>query len=530
MVAACVAAITPVGPAAATLVGVRAAAITGEDADIEHVDVLIIGAGISGISAACHLRERCPGKSFAILEARDAIGGTWDLFRYPGIRSDSDMFTLGFSFRPWEEPEALADGDSILAYLDATAREYGIDREIRFRHRVVRATWSSEDARWLVEAERAGPDGAPETVRIGCSFICGCTGYFRYDHGYEPELPGSDRFAGPIIHPQHWPADLDYEGKRVVVIGSGATAVTLVPAMSSSAAKVTMLQRSPTYIASIPGRDAIAIALRRRLPGPLAYRLTRAKNVALQMLSYRLSRRFPGLMRRLIRRGVAASLPAGYDVDRDFQPSYDPWDQRLCLVPDGDLFEEISAGRVEIATDRIETFTETGIRLRSGRDLEADIIVSATGLELLFFGGIDVVVDGRPIDPAEAVTYKAMMLCDVPNLTFSVGYTNASWTLKCDLVAKYACRLINHMDEHDYAYCVPRPPGPGIGLSPVIDLNAGYVLRALDRLPKQGARAPWRLRQSYPYDVAMLRWGPIDEAMDFHRAPSARPLAATAAR
>jgi len=524
---------TAVGAAAATLVGVKAAAIAeaGEDAnDIEHVDVLIIGAGISGISAACHLRERCPAKSFAILEARDAIGGTWDLFRYPGIRSDSDMFTLGFSFRPWEEPEALADGASILAYLDATAREYGVDREIRFRHRVVRAAWSSGDARWLVEAERADPDGETETVRLGCSFICGCTGYFRYDRGYEPEFPGSDRFAGPIIHPQHWPADVDYEGKRVVVIGSGATAVTLVPAMSGSAAKVTMLQRSPTYIASIPGRDEIAIALRRRLPRRLAYHLTRAKNVALQMLSYRLSRRFPGLMRRLIRRGVVASLPTGYDVDRHFQPSYDPWDQRLCLVPDGDLFREISAGRVEIVTDRIETFTDSGIRLRSGRDLEADIVVSATGLELLFFGGIDVVVDGRAVDPAAAVTYRAMMLCDVPNLTFSVGYSNASWTLKCDLVAKYACRLIGHMDQHGYAYCVPRPPGPGIELSPVIDLNAGYVLRALDRLPKQGARAPWRLRQSYPYDVAMLRWGRIDEAMDFHRAPSAEPLAVAAAR
>ncbi|KAA0266902.1 MAG: NAD(P)/FAD-dependent oxidoreductase [Acidobacteria bacterium] len=495
---------------------------------VEHVDVLIVGAGISGISAACHLRELCPSKSFAILEARDAIGGTWDLFRYPGIRSDSDMFTLGFSFRPWEEQEAIAPGPKILDYLEATAAEHDIRDEIRFDHRVVRAAWASEDALWHVEAVRGGPDGVAGARRFTCRWLSGCTGYFRYDEGYTPELPGIDRFGGEVVHPQHWPGDLDHEGKRVVVIGSGATAVTLIPALSERAAKVTMLQRSPTYLIALPGEDRIAVALRRRLPARLAYALTRAKNIALQMLSYRFSRRFPKLTRRLLRRGVSDNLPPGYDVDTHFNPSYDPWDQRLCLDPDGDLFRAISSGRAEVVTDRIESFTEAGIRLESGAELEADIVVTATGLQLLFLGGIELEVDGRPIDPAAAVTYKAMMLCGVPNLSFSVGYTNASWTLKCDLVARYVCRLLNHMDAGGYAYCTPRPPGPGVELSPVIDLDAGYVRRAVDRLPRQGARAPWRLRQNYPYDVAMLRWGSIDDGVDFAVAP--RPAPPGAAR
>jgi cation diffusion facilitator CzcD-associated flavoprotein CzcO len=494
---------------------------------VEHFDVLIVGAGISGISAACHLRERCPEKSFAIVEARDAIGGTWDLFRYPGIRSDSDMFTLGYSFRPWEHPEAIADGPQILDYLEETATEYGIAEAIRFRHRVVRAEWTGDTARWLVEIERA--DGDEPTTWLSAGFVCGSTGYFRYDAGYSPEFPGRERFRGPVIHPQHWPEDFDYEGKRIVVIGSGATAVTLVPALAERAEKVTQLQRSPTYIASLPARDPLAIALRRRLPARLAYGLTRAKNIAIQMLSYRFSRRFPRLMRRLLRRGVAEGLPPGYDVDTHFNPSYDPWDQRLCLVPDGDLLRAIGTGRAEVVTDRIRTFTETGIRLESGRELEADAIVTATGLEVLFLGGIELTVDGREIDPAAAVAYKGMMLSGVPNMAFYVGYTNASWTLKCDLVSAYVCRLLRWMDEHGYAWCMPRAPGPGVELSPVVDLEAGYVLRALDRMPKQGSRAPWRLRQNYPYDLAMLRWGPVaDEGIEFGRAVAARPRETTA--
>ncbi|HET6830572.1 MAG TPA: NAD(P)/FAD-dependent oxidoreductase [Solirubrobacterales bacterium] len=495
---------------------------TAAERPVEHLDVLIVGAGISGISAACHLRDRAPEKSFTILEARDAIGGTWDLFRYPGIRSDSDMYTLGFSFRPWEQPEAIAPGPKILDYLEATVADHDLTGEIRFHHRVVRAEWSSEDALWHVEAERTD-DAEAETLLFTCRWLCGCTGYYRYDEGYTPEFPGIDGFGGEVVHPQHWPEDLDYAGKRVVVIGSGATAVTLIPTLSEQAASVTMLQRSPTYIISLPGEDPLAIALRRRLPSRVAYALTRAKNVALQMLSYRFSRRFPKLTRRLLRRGVVDSLPAGFDVDTHFEPTYDPWDQRLCLDPDGDLFKAISAGRAEIVTDRIETFTAEGIRLESGRELDADIVVTATGLNLLFFGDIELSVDGERIDPADRVAYKAMMLSGVPNLSFSVGYTNASWTLKCDLVSKYVCRLLEHMDAHGYAYCVPRVPGPGIELSPVIDLEAGYVLRSLHKLPRQGSRAPWRLRQNYPYDVAHLRWGSIDEGMEFHRAPAPSP-------
>ena len=436
----------------------------GAGTDVEHVDVLIVGAGISGISTACHLTDRCPGKSFAIVEARDAMGGTWDLFRYPGIRSDSDMFTLGYSFRPWKEAEAIADGPAILKYLAETAAAYDVDRAIRFNRRVVRAAWSSDEAVWHVEIERTGDESGTE--RITCGFIAGCTGYFRYDHGYSPEFPGRERFGGTVVHPQLWPEDLDYAGKRVVVIGSGATAITLIPALSETAAHVTMLQRSPSYVVSLPRQDKLAVALRRRLPARLAYGLVRAKNVTMQALSYRFSRRFPGTMKRLLRKWAIAALPAGYDVDAHFKPDYDPWDQRLCLVPDGDLFDAVGSGRAEIVTDRIDTFTEDGIRLESGRELDADVIVTATGLEMLFFGDIDVTVDGRAIDPSEAVAYKGMMLCGVPNLSFAVGYTNASWTLKCDLVSKYVCRLLNHMDEHGYDACTPQLPGPDVELDP----------------------------------------------------------------
>lgn len=494
----------------------------------DHVEVLIMGAGLSGIGAACHLERECPGKSYAILEAREAIGGTWDLFRYPGIRSDSDMFTLGYSFRPWEEAKAIADGPDILRYIRSTAAEYGVDRHIRFGHRVVAADWSGEEALWRVTAERA--DGT--TAELTCRFFFGCSGYYRYDEGYSPELPGIDRFAGEVVHPQHWPEDLDYAGKRVVVIGSGATAVTLVPAMATEAAHVTMLQRSPTYILSLPARDRIADALRRRLPARRAYSIIRWKNVLLQQLSYNVSRRFPDFARRLIRRGLLRELPPDYEVDTHFNPSYDPWDQRLCLVPDGDLFKAVSAGDAAIVTDRIETFTARGVRLASGDELEADIVITATGLNLLALGGVGVSVDGAEIDLAETVGYKGMMLSGVPNLALALGYTNASWTLKCDLVAEYVCRLLNHMDAEGYAFCLPLEPGPGVAREPFLDLKAGYVIRSLGELPKQGDRAPWRLHQNYARDMLLLRRGDLeDEGIEFrHRAgrPSDEAVASVA--
>jgi monooxygenase len=481
----------------------------------EHVDVLIVGAGLSGIGAAHHLQERCPGKSYAILEAREAIGGTWDLFRYPGIRSDSDMHTLGYRFRPWTAAKSIADGESILAYVRETAREAGIDRRVRFHHRVLAAAWSSAEQRWTVEAERADTG---ETVELTCDFLFNCGGYYRYDQGYTPEFAGIERFGGSVIHPQHWPADADYTGKRVVVIGSGATAVTLVPALAADAAHVTMLQRSPTYIVSMPGEDPIAKLLRRFLPDRSVYSLVRWKNVILQMLSYRAARRWPGLVSRLVRRGVANALPAGYDVDTHFKPRYDPWDQRLCLVPDGDLFAALADGSAEIVTDRVANFTETGIRLESGRELEADVVVTATGLDLLFLGGMRLTVDGEEPDLARTLTYKGMMLSEVPNFAFTIGYTNASWTLKADLVAEYVCRLLRHMDAGGYSECVPRVADSGVTEEPLLDFTSGYVLRSLDRLPKQGSKEPWKLRQNYPVDLRALRHGPLDDgAMCFVR-------------
>lgn len=488
----------------------------------EHFDVLIVGAGLSGIGAAHHLQSRCPGKTYAILEAREATGGTWDLFRYPGIRSDSDMHTLGYNFRPWTDAKAIADGPSILTYIRETAREAGIDQHIRLRHRVVSAAWDGERARWSVEVER-GAEG--DRVTMTCGFLFSCSGYYRYDEGYTPELPGVERFAGPVIHPQHWPEDLEYAGKRVVVIGSGATAMTLVPAMAREAAKVTMLQRSPTYVASLPAEDAIANGLRRVLPERLVYSLVRWKNVAAQGLSYRISRRYPKLMRRLLRRGVLKLAPPGYDVDTHFNPRYDPWDQRLCLVPDGDLFKALRAGRAEVVTDRIAAIDESGVLLESGRHLDADVLITATGLNVLFIGGMELAVDGERIDPATAFTYKGMMLGGVPNFAFTVGYTNASWTLKADLVAEYVCRLLAHMDAGSFDLCVPELRDPDVTELPLLDFSSGYVQRALGELPKQGSKEPWKLRQSYPYDLRMMRSGTLlDGAMQFRRrAPTRRP-------
>jgi cation diffusion facilitator CzcD-associated flavoprotein CzcO len=437
------------------------------------------------------------------------------------------MHTLGYRFRPWSEGRSLADGASILDYVRRTSDENGITGRIRFGHRVVRAEWSSEDARWSVEAERS--DG--ERVNLTCGFLHICSGYYRYDEGFTPEFEGVDRFAGRVIHPQHWPDDVDYAGKRAVVIGSGATAVTLVPALAKSASKVTMLQRSPTYIVSLPGEDPIAKALDRLLPSRAVSTVVRWKNVLLQMFVYSLARRRPKLVRRLVRRGVERKLPEGFDVDTHFEPRYDPWDQRLCLVPDDDLFEAISDGRADVVTDRIEAFTERGLKLESGRELEADLIVTATGLNLLFLGGMEIVVDGSAVDPATSMTYKGMMLSGVPNMTFTIGYTNASWTLKADLVAEYTCRLLEHMDAGGYASCVPAAPSTSVHEVPLIDFNSGYVLRSLNELPKQGSESPWRLRQNYPLDLRELRHGPIDDGtMVFsRRAVQERPAERAAA-
>jgi monooxygenase len=492
----------------------------------EHLDVLIVGAGLSGIGAGCQLRMNCPGKSFAILESRDSLGGTWDLFRYPGIRSDSDMYTLGYSFKPWEQAEAIADGPSILEYVTETAREYDVEREIRFNHRVVSAEWSSSEALWTVEAERTDTG---ERVRLTCSFLYLCSGYYRYDEGFTPEFEGTERFRGEIIHPQLWPEDFDYAGKRVVVIGSGATAVTLVPAMAERAAHVTMLQRSPSYVLSLPAQDPIAKRLNGWLPARFAYPLVRWKNAMLANAFFRASRRAPKLISRLIRRGVERRLPPGYEVDPHFKPRYKPWDQRVCLVPDGDLFEVLSDGSASMVTDRIETFTETGLLLESGGDLEADVIITATGLNVRIFGDMDIAVDGAELDLPELVTYKGMMIAGVPNLAYALGYTNASWTLKVDLVSEYVCRLINHLDENGHAYCTPQGPDPALPREPFIDLMSGYVLRSIEQMPKQGQTVPWRLHQNYARDMLGLRYGRLDEEMEFASSGAGLPAEAAAA-
>jgi cation diffusion facilitator CzcD-associated flavoprotein CzcO len=484
---------------------------------VEQVDVIVVGAGLSGIGGACHLVRECPQKSFVILEGREEMGGTWDLFRYPGVRSDSDMYTLGYRFRPWRDNKSMADGPAILNYIRATAAEYGVDQRIRYHHRVRRASWSPDEARWIVEAE-TGPDQT--VVQFTCSFLYLCTGYYDYQNGYTPEWSGVERFRGTIVHPQKWPDDLDYSGKRVVVIGSGATAVTLVPALAERAAHVTMLQRSPSYIVSRPAEDIVANVLRRVLPDRAAYMLARWKNVLAATFFYNLARKRPRIFKWMVARGVRNQLGEKYD-SRHFTPPYNPWDQRLCLVPDADLFRTIRDGRVSIVTDHIETFTEEGLLLKSGDHLDADIIVTATGLVLKLFSGMHLVVDGTPVDLPGTLVYKGMMLSDVPNLAFAVGYTNASWTLKCDLTAGYVCRLLNHMDHHGYSVCAPRVNDPEIEDEPVIDFNSGYVLRALDTLPRQGSKTPWRLHQNYVKDLSMMRYGRVDDGtMEFK--PAAR--------
>ena len=490
--------------------------------------MLIVGAGLSGIGAGCHLETSCPDKTYVILEARPATGGTWDLFRYPGVRADSDMYTLGYAFRPWSDAGAIADGPSILRYVRETASEYGVDEKIRFNHRVVHAQWSTADARWTVKAERSETG---ETVRMTCGFLFMCSGYYNYESGYTPDFPGVDRFKGRVVHPQRWTDDVDYEGKRVVVIGSGATAVTLVPAMAETAAHVTMLQRSPSYVISLPGEDPVATLARRFLPARLAYSVVRWKNVLITMLVFELSRRRPHVMKALIRKGLEQRLPPAYDIDTHFKPRYNPWDQRLCLVPDGDLFEAICDGRASIATDRIETFTETGLRLASGAELEADLVVTATGLNLVPLGGVQLNVDGRDVEIPKTMGYKGMMLSGVPNMAVAIGYTNASWTLKCDLTCQFVCRLLNHMDARGYRQCTPQNRDPSITEEPFIDFTSGYVLRAIDKFPRQGSRPPWRLYQNHARDLLAIRFGKLeDEALVFSSpAPDAVPADALAA-
>jgi len=486
---------------------------------IEHFDVVVVGAGISGIGAGYHLKTQAPDRSYVILEGRDRLGGTWDLFRYPGIRSDSDMYTLGYSFKPWTEAKAIADGGSILRYLEETAREHDIERHIRYAHRVVSAAWSTADAAWTVTAER-GPE--QERVVFTCNFLFMCSGYYNYAKGHAPEFPGAEQFAGRIVHPQFWPADLDYSGKRVVVIGSGATAVTLVPEMAKTAAHVTMLQRSPTYVVSRPSEDGFANWLRRRLPGKAAYAIVRWRNVLFGQYFYSRTRKYPEQAKQRIVGWVRDHLGPDYDVEKHFTPKYNPWDQRLCLVPDADLFEAIKGGGASVVTERIERFTPTGIRLETGEELSADVIVTATGLELQLMSGITLTVDGGAADPSKSLNYKGMMFSDIPNLALSFGYTNASWTLKADLTCAYVCRLLNTMKARGLRQATPRVGDDDVAPEPFLDFTSGYVQRAVDLFPKQGSKQPWKLHQNYTKDLMALRFGSVDEGMEFSN-PAPKP-------
>jgi len=472
---------------------------------VEHRDVIIIGAGLSGIGAACHLTRNTPNKRYAILESREAMGGTWDLFRYPGIRSDSDMHTLGYSFKPWKHEQAIADGPAILSYIRETAQQYDIEQYIRYNQQVEHVSWDSVSATWTLTLKVSGQKNSIMT----CSFIYSCTGYYRYDKGYTPEFTGIDSFKGEVIHPQQWPENIDYGGKKVVVIGSGATAITLVPSMAKTAGHVTMLQRSPTYVVSRPSRDSFAAKLDRYLPDQLAYQLTRWKNVLSQMILYRMSKRRPDYIREKLIGWTQRWLGKDFDVATHFSPSYKPWDQRLCLVPNGDLFRSLRKGTSSVVTDHIDRFTELGIQLKSGKMLEADIVITATGLELLAIGGMHIEVDGKHVDISDTVQYKGMMLSDVPNFFFATGYTNASWTLKCDLTSEYVCRLINYMDRKQQQRCVPRTGDMSFNRVMSIGLESGYIKRSIDKFPKEGAVAPWKLHQSYFLDLFQLRYGSL---------------------
>ncbi len=493
--------------------------------------MIIVGAGLSGVGAAVHLHERCPSKSYLILEGRPAMGGTWDLFRYPGVRSDSDMHTLGYSFKPWREAKAIADGASILRYIEETADEYGVERHIRFEHKAVKATWSSADATWTVEALRTDTG---ETVRFTCNFLFMCAGYYSYREGHTPDFAGREDFRGTVVHPQKWPSDLDYKGKKVVVIGSGATAMTLVPAMAKDVDHIVMLQRSPTYVVSRPDRDVIANTLRRFLPEHWAYAATRWKNVTLQQFVYGRTRTQPEKVKAKLLERVRKELGPDYDVETHFTPRYNPWDQRLCLVPNSDLFAAIRSGKAEVVTDQIERFTENGILLKSGRELAADIIVTATGLNLVVLGEMQFSVDGKPVDFSQTWTYKGMMYSGVPNLVCTFGYINASWTLRADLTSEYVCRLLNHIDETGTSQAVPRlrDADQNMRARPWIDdFSSGYMERAMSRFPKQGDHEPWLNPQNYGRDKQMIRFSPLEDgALIFGRRAASADLEQPARR
>jgi len=476
---------------------------------IEHFDVLIVGAGISGIGAAYHLQKKSPNRSFLILEGRENLGGTWDLFRYPGIRSDSDMYTLGYSFKPWKEENAIAEGDKILKYLNETVDENDFRDQIRFSHRVTRSNWSSTDSCWYVDATRS--DG--EQITFSCNYLFMCSGYYNYDQGYLPQFEGSADFKGPIIHPQKWDANVDYKDKKVVVIGSGATAVTLVPTMAKDAAHVTMLQRSPTYIVSRPAQDKIALWLRKWLPAKVAYKLVRTKNVLMTIFMFNLARKKPDGFKAKLLELVREEMGPDYDVDKHFTPSYNPWDQRLCLVPDSDLFDCIKDGSASVVTDHIERFTKTGIKLSSGEEIEADIIVPATGLQLQSLGGMSLAVNGDNIEISKTTNYKGMSLSNVPNFAWTVGYTNASWTLKADLTSDYVCRLLNYMEKKGYKSCTPILKGEDAGEAPLLDFTSGYIQRSIGDLPKQGSVPPWKNHQNYIADLMHLKFEKIDDGI-----------------
>jgi monooxygenase len=473
-----------------------------------HFDVIIIGAGLSGIGAACHLKRNCPNKTFAMLEGRSNIGGTWDLFKYPGIRSDSDMHTFAYSFKPWTYDKTISDGATIMKYLNETIDDYELRKHIKYNHWISEVFWSSDEDKWTVKGKN---NESNEVIQLSCNFLISCTGYYDYDEGYTPDFKGLENYKGQFVHPQKWTNDIEYENKEVIIIGSGATAVTLLPTMAEKTKHITMLQRSPTYMMSLPEHDKFSKVVKRWLPSKIAHFLARWKHVLGQIYFYKISKKKPKEVRYFIKKEIRKVLGEDYDVETHFNPKYNPWDQRICAVVDNDLFDAINEGKCTIVTDYIDSFTEKGILLQSGKELEADLVVSATGLKIKFVGGINIKVDGKTIDPSDLVNYKGMMLQDVPNMAMIAGYTNASWTLKSDLVGEYICRLLHHMDKKGLTSCTPTLSDNNVITEPASDLASGYIQRALDELPKQGDKYPWKLNQNYIKDMIALRFKSIDD-------------------